>query len=388
MTLHVVIGPPASGKSTFVQDNAAPGIPRWDLDHVANTIAGVDTAYDIPAEVMDVVLAMRRGLMGWLLDVEIPTPELWLIHSAPSPSLIARLSQVGAEFHLIDPGLEECLERAYADGRPQETIDAINAWYEAPPELPGEKGGEVKLKKKSFDIHVKAVEEPSEETGVMVAYAAIFNNVDSYGDVILPGAFANSLKEYEDKERPIPLLYGHDFWDPFSNIGAVTEASEDEKGLKVTAKFDLENPKAAQVFRLVKEKRLAQMSFAYDIVEAAMAERDGEHVYELKEIKLFEVSVVPIGANQETEILEAKSWDSLSPAERQDLAAKAATVITQLSNVLGPSPDINELPSNPPTSKGAPPAEVSSSEDSESADSTKGRANAIEAHLLLLEMEK
>lgn len=385
MTLNVVIGPPCSGKSTFVEENAAPGTPRWDFDVVASTIAGSDTKHDIPSKVMDVVLAMRRGLMGWLLDVEIPTPDMWLIHSAPAPSVLARMAQVGAEFHLLDPGLEECLKRAEEDGRPESTIEAIKAWYEAPPEPPGEKGGEA-MKKKIVDVQVKAIDDESQESGEMVAYASVFNNIDRYGDVVMPGAFANSLKEYEEAERPIPLLYGHDFYDPFANIGAVTEAVEDEKGLKVTATFDLENPKAAQVFRLVKEKRLTQMSFAYDIVEAGMAERDGVPVYELKELKLLEVSVVPIGANPETEILDAKSFESMTPAERNDLAAKAATVINMLSNVLGLPPDSTDLTST--TSKGAEPKEVSSSEGKKSSDSDKSRANALEARFLLLEMEK
>lgn len=384
MTLHVVIGPPCSGKSTFVQDIAAPGTPRWDFDHVASTIAGVDTKHDIPSEVMDVVLSMRRGLMGWLLDVEVPTPDMWLIHSAPAPSVIARMAQVGAEFHLLDPGLQACLQRAEEDGRPESTMEAIKAWYEAPPELPGEKGGEA-MKKKIVDVHVKAIDDESQETGEMVAYASVFNNIDRFGDVVMPGAFANSLKEYEDDDRPIPLLYGHDFYDPFANIGAVTEAVEDEKGLKVTAKFDLENPKAKQVFRLVKEKRLTQMSFAYDIVEAGMAERDGKPVYELKELKLLEVSVVPIGANPETEILDAKSLESMTQSERQELAAKAAAVVNMLSNVLGLPPDSTDLTSS--TSKGSEPEEVSSSEGSTSTDSDKSRANALQAQFLLLDKE-
>lgn len=158
--------------------------------------------------------------------------------------------------------------------------------------------------------------------------------------------------------------------------------------MKVTAKFDLENPKAKQVFRLVKEKRLTQMSFAYDIVEAGMAERDGTPVYELKELKLLEVSVVPIGANPETEILDAKSLESMTQDERRDLAAKAAAVVNMLSNVLGlpPDPDPTNLTSK--TSKGSKPEEVSSSEATKSSESSKSRANALEARFLLLEMEK
>ncbi|MCW1013253.1 HK97 family phage prohead protease, partial [Streptococcus anginosus] len=67
----------------------------------------------------------------------------------------------------------------------------------------------------------------------------------------------------------IPLLYGHDFADPFSNIGVVTSAVEDDHGLKIEAVLDLDNEKAAQVHRLIKERRLSQMSFAFRVLDAA-----------------------------------------------------------------------------------------------------------------------
>lgn len=311
MTINVVVGPPCSGKSTFVQTHAAAGVARFDFDLVASTVAGTDLAHDIPQNILDPVMAMRRGLMGWLLDPEAPTDDLWLINAAPTQGTIESLVAVGAKFHVLDPGEEECIARAMRENRPEGTIDRIKNWYLSPPQIPEEKAGGAEMIIKNAEFSIKAEEVTATEqdptTGEIVAYASVFGNIDSYGDVVMPGAFANTLEEWKASGRVIPLLYGHDFHDPFSSIGAVTEAIEDDHGLKITATIDLDNPKAAQVHKLIMDKRLAEMSFAFRVVEGGFGERDGEEVYEIRELKLFEVSVVPIGANSATEIVSAKS---------------------------------------------------------------------------------
>lgn len=333
MTIHVVVGPPCSGKSTFVQHNAAPGIPRWDFDLVAATVAGKETDHDIPLPVRELVLAMRRGFMGYVLDAETEINDLWLIHAAPSPTTIQRLAAVGAQFHLIDPGIDECIARAQRDNRPAHTEETIRAWYASPPELPGEKGDRT-VKTKHITVQVKADEGAGE--GIMTAYASTFDVTDSYGDVVKKGAFLDSLAEWEESGNTIPLLYGHDTKDPFSNIGGVLEATEDDRGLLVKCQLDLDNAKAEQVYKLLKQKRINQMSFAYDVEEARWADVDGKEVYELHKLKLWEVSVVPIGANQDTEIIDVKSGTvsrsviekylkSLPPNERKELLEQINT---------------------------------------------------------------
>ena len=145
--------------------------------------------------------------------------------------------------------------------------------------------------------------------GQMLAYASVFGNTDSYGDVVVKGAFANTLAEWRKSEgRQIPLLYGHDMSDPDKNIGVILDAEEDERGLKVLAQFD-EDATAQKVYRLVKAGRVAELSFAFDTIKsAALSDPDRPDAYrELQELKLYEVSVVPIGANSETEVLAIKA---------------------------------------------------------------------------------
>lgn len=177
------------------------------------------------------------------------------------------------------------------------------------------------MKIKRVPIQVKAGPDDNLEEGKFIAYASTFTREpDSYGDVVRPGAFAKTLEEWRNSGRVLPVLWGHDMADPFSNIGEVVDAVEDDRGLKVTGLLDLDNPKARQVYKLIKGRRVTQMSFAYDVVDCALITEDGVDKNELREIKLYEISIVPIGANQETEILEVKADNPArdEPAEGEE----------------------------------------------------------------------
>ena len=345
MTLRMVVGPPCSGKSTFITTHAAPGVPRFDFEAVATTVAGTDTKDDTPPPILEAVLAMRRGLMGWLLDPEtIPQDDVWVANASPSESTVSRWVAAGGVFHVLDPGQDECVARAMRQGAPQSTLDAISAWYAAPPEIPDEymmKGGHP-VKIKSTAVNLKAPDEGAED-GTFVAYASVFGNRDSYGDIVQQGAFTDTLKEWEKSGNVLPVLYGHDFADPFSNIGSVVEAVEDDHGLKITGQLDLDNPKAAQVHKLLTEKRLSQMSFAFDVQKGAWVEDEEEgDYYSIEKVKLYEVSVVPIGANQETEILAVKAGNLIT---REELEAQ----LTKLGIKSDVKPEGKDTPPAPAT---------------------------------------
>lgn len=160
---------------------------------------------------------------------------------------------------------------------------------------------------KNAAVKLKAGPADGLAEGQFEAYASVFGNVDSYGDVVQPGAFADTLKEWEASGNNLPVLFGHNMSDPEYNIGHVVEAVEDERGLRVLAQLDLETPKGLATYRLLKGRRISQMSFAYDVLDGSWGEKDGQEVYNLHKLKVYEVSVVPIGANQETEVLAVKA---------------------------------------------------------------------------------
>ncbi len=163
---------------------------------------------------------------------------------------------------------------------------------------------------KSCSVKVKAVgEEDGVGDGVFEAIVSVFGNVDSYGDRVMKGAFTDTLAEWEKSGNPIPVYWSHRMDDPDYNIGHVLEAKETDQGLWIKAQIDLESPKAQQVFRLLKGRRVTQFSFAYDVeaYQIVKGADDDSSVWELQKLKLYEVGPTPIGANQETELLSVKA---------------------------------------------------------------------------------
>ncbi|MFF1709311.1 HK97 family phage prohead protease [Streptomyces sp. NPDC058268] len=162
---------------------------------------------------------------------------------------------------------------------------------------------------KSCPVQIKAAgtHEGTDE-GVFEAIVAAYN-LDSVGDKIAPGAFAETLAEWKGRGDPIPVLWSHMSHDPEYHIGEVLEAEERPEGLWVKARVDLdEGTKAAQVYKLMKGRRVTQFSFAYDVEEGSWVDvADGPGYYELRKLKLYEVGPTLIGANQATELIDVKS---------------------------------------------------------------------------------
>ncbi|SMX98047.1 MULTISPECIES: HK97 family phage prohead protease [Brevibacterium] len=207
-----------------------------------------------------------------------------------------------------------------------------------------------------------ALKSAPDDEGTFEALVAVFNNIDSYGDVILKGAFADTLKEWGDSGYPVPVVWSHDKDDPFSHIGVVTEAKETETGLVVKAQLDMENPKAKQVHKLLKGGRIKEFSFAfsYDMEDVSPAKRDSVEVRELKKLKLYEVGPTMVGANPSTQLMGVKSVkadDDPAPTDPAgdpapadddtpnddtggDDWAKAAEIVSEVSNLLTQLGDI------------------------------------------------
>ena len=147
------------------------------------------------------------------------------------------------------------------------------------------------------------------EDGTFEGYGNVFGVVDSYGDIVLPGAFADSLAQYKAEGRLPKLLLQHDHE---KVIGAWTEMVEDSYGLRCKGKLLLDVAAARETHVLMKAGALDGLSIggepmdtepAYadelpalgiDIAEGAAP--DGQ-VRLVKSWHLWEVSVVTFPAN-------------------------------------------------------------------------------------------
>lgn len=189
-------------------------------------------------------------------------------------------------------------------------------------------GTGVAMRHKGIDVgKVKAGPSDNLAEGEFIAYASVFGNRDSYGDVVQPGAFATSIEAWRKSGNTLPILYGHDAKNPHMNVGGVVSMVEDDRGLKIHGRLDLDTDTGRQVYRLVKGRRLSQLSFAYDEIRVRPVKGDPRlgSYKSLDELHVHEVSLVPVGANRETAVLAVKAaatgpsvaaWDAYFTASK------------------------------------------------------------------------
>lgn len=165
------------------------------------------------------------------------------------------------------------------------------------------------MQTKTARVSVKAGPADGLEEGQFLVYPSTFTKTpDSYGDIVAKGAFIDTIEAWKAAGNTIPALYGHRLDDPDFFVGGAIESGEDDHGWWVKGEFDLESPKGAQVYRLVKGRRLNQLSFAYDVLEEGQVVlEDGTKANELRKLNVYEFSFVPVGANQDTSVVAVKA---------------------------------------------------------------------------------
>lgn len=208
------------------------------------------------------------------------------------------------------------------------------------------------MKLKSAPVQLKA--DGGSDSGEFEAIVSVFNNVDSWGDVVRPGAFKDTIAEWKASPSTLPVLWSHRMDDPNFNIGEVLDIAEldggagnlpdwvnpfvkEHGGLWVKGRIDTgpdASPIAAQGLRLLKSRRVTQFSYAYDEIESGPAKSDGGSVWELRKLKLYEVSPTQIGANELTDLLVAKSRSRRGFKIGRKLSAETIMQLQQAVDIL------------------------------------------------------
>jgi uncharacterized protein len=171
-------------------------------------------------------------------------------------------------------------------------------------------GGEVKYLERPFEL--KGVD----DAGVFHGYGSVFGNVDSYKEVVAPGAFAESLAAWKESGRLPPILWQHRSGEP---VGPFLEMREDEHGLFVRGQLLVDDVQRAKEARaLMKAKAVNGLSIGFVTREDSYDRVTG--IRTLKRVDLWEVSVVTFPANPSAQISSIKGAidgiDTLREAER------------------------------------------------------------------------
>ena len=150
-------------------------------------------------------------------------------------------------------------------------------------------------------------------------YGAVFGNVDSYGDVIEPGAFADFLSDVKSGKQPWPsMLSQHGGFgmsaEDMTPVGVWADLSEDGVGLKVSGRL-ADTPRGRELHTLMKmapRPAIDGLSIGYIAKEWEPRSKPEDPRRRLKRIDLAEISPVTFPANRLARVASVKSIENLT----------------------------------------------------------------------------
>ena len=148
---------------------------------------------------------------------------------------------------------------------------------------------------KNIDIELK------DDSGQVEAVFSIFNSLDSDGDVVMPGAVKSGFKNNQ-----VPMVWSHK-WDMPIGKGTI---NQDKDKAVFKGEFFMDTESGKEAYNLVKNMGdMQQWSFGYKVNDSEFAKADGQDsdARYLKDLTVYEVSPVLVGANQDTYTLAIKS---------------------------------------------------------------------------------
>jgi HK97 family phage prohead protease len=155
--------------------------------------------------------------------------------------------------------------------------------------------------RKDFNLEVKL----ADDAGSIEGYGSTFGGEpDSYGDIVLRGAFKDSVDAHKAAGTMPLMLWGHESYSP--PIGNWTDMGEDKKGLWVKGQIDLEDPMGARVHRALQRQATRGLSIGYEVVESREdPKRRGVRL--LEKLELWEISPVNFPANRNATVTAVKA---------------------------------------------------------------------------------
>lgn len=143
------------------------------------------------------------------------------------------------------------------------------------------------------------------DDGSFTGYGSVFGNVDSYREIVAPGAFKSSILRLKEAGEVLPVLWQHN---PDQPIGGYTEMAEDERGLKMTG-FLLKDDVALarEAYALMKARVVKGLSIGYYVPKGGDSYDEKSGIRTLHEVDLRETSVVTFPANEQAQVENVKN---------------------------------------------------------------------------------
>lgn len=142
------------------------------------------------------------------------------------------------------------------------------------------------------------------DAGSFTGYGAVFGNVDSDGDRIIPGAFKKSLDRHQANGTQPALLLHHDSKRP---CGFYDRLVEDVHGLFVKGQLLIGTQDGSDAYQFLKAGAITGLSIGYQGVDGGSEYDPKTNVTTLKELDLWEVSLVTFPANDQARVTGVKT---------------------------------------------------------------------------------
>lgn len=199
------------------------------------------------------------------------------------------------------------------------------------------------MKRKYLDRNFEVKEVQAD--GSFAGYASVFGDLDSYRDIVLPGAFKKSLGEYKKNGRKVPILWQHDSREP---IGTYELIKEDDHGLYVEGQLTKGVSRADDAHLLLKQGALSGISIGYTTKDSDFDSK--KEIRYLKEVALWEASLVTFPALDTARVETVKSLSDLMDIgdcedwlrDAAGLSQKEAKTIISKIKAAGTQRDVGE----------------------------------------------
>lgn len=160
----------------------------------------------------------------------------------------------------------------------------------------------------TFKFNQKSIDYDEEKNiGIVKGYASTFENMDRAEDVISQGAFDKTILAFKNSGRPVRMLWQHNSSELIGGYPA-DKMYIDEKGLFVVGEINLQTQRGREAYALAKQGVLSDFSIGFKINDFDIEkEEDNKIVRIIKELELFEISLVGEPMNPQAMFTEVKS---------------------------------------------------------------------------------
>lgn len=176
---------------------------------------------------------------------------------------------------------------------------------------------------KHFETVLEVKSDDSGDGRTIVGYASTYGNRDRDGDIVLPGAFTKSLAAKLPK-----MLFGHD---PNQPVGVWKSYAEEAQGLILEGKLS-DTPRGNEIATLIKDGAIDSLSIGFAVKD--YERQDGGSTRVLKEVDLWETSIVVFPANVQAEIISIKAANEAEIERKSAEAKEQSEILASLNRLI------------------------------------------------------